>query len=260
MSFSRNIGVLSFEEQEVLRQTKIAVLGLGGIGGPCFEVLTRTGIGAFHIVDCDTFEASNKNRQIHAKDSTLGQSKIEVAAAAARDINAEVAITKFHTVTESNIAEILHGCRVVVHGIDELKPCIISARYARRCSIPIVEGWSIPYGNVRVLTPGTPSLEESHRLPTLGRPLSDISDEEFREYGLMVIEQMAHIDGVRDYYTENVMDQVRQGLIPSFAPMTWFTSVMMAIEVIKICLGQGSLALGPEFALYDPFEHRKRFM
>ena len=260
-SFSRNIGLLTRAEQEIIRQQRIAVLGLGGIGGPCFEVLVRTGIGAFNIADNDTFEASNKNRQIHAKNSTIGQRKIDVAKSSALDINESVDIREFEDVEEENISEILDGCAVVVHGIDRLRPCIISAREARRKNIPIVEGWAMPFGNVRVLTKETPSLERIHRLPTRGRPLSEFSNEQIDELELMILEQLSQIDHVLDHYEENIMQQVKQGrAVPSFAPTVWLTSAMMATEVIKICLGRGRLALGPQFRIYDPFEHEERHM
>ncbi len=259
-SFSRNMGLLSLEDQMVLRQSRIAVLGLGGLGGPCFEILVRTGIGAFHIADHDVFEASNKNRQIHAKNSTLGRKKIDVAEGSALDINEELIIKKYEAVDESNIADILTGCSAVVHGIDRLKPCIISARRARALDIPIVEGWALPFGNVRVLTRATPSMEEVYRLPTVGKAISEISDEEFQQFEMMIIEQLAEIEGIRAYYGADTLLRISRGQTPSFAPMVWFTSVMIAIEVVKICLRRGQLALGPRFKIYDPFEHQSRPM
>lgn len=258
-SFSRNIGILTQDEQEALRKKKIAVLGLGGIGGPCFEVLVRTGIDAFHIVDNDVFELSNINRQVHANSRTLGKRKIDVAKASALDINKTLGISEFYEVTETNIEEILDGCTAVVHGIDRLKPCIISDREARKRGIPTVEGWAMPFGNVRVLSKDTPSLEQVHQLPTMGRPLSEFTDDQFLQYEFMILDQLSHIEHVMDHYTDGIMEQIKQGMSPpSFAPMVWFTSAMMAIEVIKICLGRGHLALGPQFTVYDPFEHQKR--
>jgi len=70
-----------------LQNAKIAVFGVGGVGGFCVEALARAGVGALHLYDDDTVSESNLNRQIVALHSTLGQPKAEVMAARVRDIN-----------------------------------------------------------------------------------------------------------------------------------------------------------------------------
>ena len=122
--------------------------------------------------------------------------------------------------------------------------------------IPLVEGWAIPYANVRVFTPETPTLEEVYDLGTEGRPVSDIPEEELRQLGLKVFETLGQVEGVRDFYTDEVIEKIRQGHIVSFAPTVWLTAVTMALEAVKALLGWGQLALSPSFALYDPFQHR----
>jgi molybdopterin-synthase adenylyltransferase len=162
----RNVGFIRAEQQEQLRATKVAVFGMGGIGGTAFEVLVRTGIGRFSIIDRDTFEASNMNRQVLAYRHTLGRRKIDVAAEWARAINPDVQIEAFDRVGEDNIGAILAGARAAVGGIDSLAPCIIAARACRELDIPLIEGWAIPYANVRVFTSDTVTLEEAYGLPT----------------------------------------------------------------------------------------------
>jgi tRNA A37 threonylcarbamoyladenosine dehydratase len=70
-----------------LKQAKVAVFGVGGVGGACVEALARAGIGALHLYDDDTISESNLNRQIVALHSTIGQPKAEVMAARVLDIN-----------------------------------------------------------------------------------------------------------------------------------------------------------------------------
>lgn len=75
------------EPLQRLKGSKVAVFGVGGVGGFCVEALARAGIGALHLYDDDTVSESNLNRQIAALHSTLGQPKAQVMALRVRDIN-----------------------------------------------------------------------------------------------------------------------------------------------------------------------------
>ena len=79
-AFARHRGLLSAAEQERLRQSRIAIAGLGGVGGVHLATLARLGIGAFHIADPDDFELANFNRQHGANVDTIGRSKAAVMA------------------------------------------------------------------------------------------------------------------------------------------------------------------------------------
>lgn len=252
----RNIGLLSVAEQQHLRESKVCVLGLGGLGGTVLEVLVRCGIGAFSVVDKDTFEASNLNRQLLAVNETLGQKKIDVAVERARAINPQVVVETAETVTKQNVDHLLDGAAAAVMAIDQLPPCILVSRAARRLGVPLVEGWAIPYANVRTFTRDTPTLEECYGLPTAGRDLEAISEDELKQCQLKVLLGLQRFEGVDGYYDEATLEQIRKGRLTSFAPMVWFTAVLMAVETTKILLGWGDLALAPDVALYDPFRNR----
>ena len=253
---NRNIGLITEKQQERLRTSKISVFGMGGIGSPAFEVLVRCGIGRFSIVDRDEFELTNMNRQIFAFPSTMGRRKIDVAEQWAKEINPDVKTDKYDRVDEDNIADILNNSDVAVLAIDELKPCLIISRKASEMNIPLVEGWAIPYGNVRTFTAQTPSLEEAYGLPTQDRHISSITDDEFKKLGLEVLFGLGRIEEIADFYTDDVVKRIAEGHISSFAPMVWLTSVLMALEAVKVLLNWGKTALGPDFTLYDPFKHR----
>ena len=75
------------EPLERLKNAKIAVFGVGGVGGYAVEALARSGVGTLHLYDDDTVSESNLNRQLAALHSTLGQPKAEVMARRVRDIN-----------------------------------------------------------------------------------------------------------------------------------------------------------------------------
>src|SRR5512140_246302 len=88
-AFSRNLGWVTEAEQNALRGTRVAIAGLGGVGGSHLLTLTRLGIGGFNIADYDTFNLVNFNRQAGASMASLGRPKVAVLSQMARDINPE---------------------------------------------------------------------------------------------------------------------------------------------------------------------------
>ena len=118
-AFSRNIGWVTEAEQQILRGKRIAIAGLGGVGGSHLLTLARLGIGAFHIADFDTFDIPNFNRQAGAMMSSVGRPKTEVLAAMVRDINPEVQLKVFEKgVNEQNLPAFLEGVDLYVDGLD----------------------------------------------------------------------------------------------------------------------------------------------
>jgi len=118
-AFSRNIGWVTTQEQAILRSKRVAIAGMGGVGGSHLLTLTRLGIGAFNIADFDTFELANFNRQVGAGIGSVGLPKVETLAAMARDINPEVDIKLFSDgILESNADEFLSDASIYIDGLD----------------------------------------------------------------------------------------------------------------------------------------------
>src|SRR5471032_1391530 len=118
-AYARNIGWVTLAEQSVLRGKRIAIAGMGGVGGVHLLTLARLGVGAFHIADFDTFDIANFNRQAGAMMSTLGQPKVEVMARMTLDINPELQIRQFpNGVHAGNLADFLDGVDLYVDGLD----------------------------------------------------------------------------------------------------------------------------------------------
>jgi len=118
-AFARNQGLINPTEQRRLRKSRIAIIGMGGVGGIHLATLARLGIGAFNIADGDTFEVANFNRQYGAETKTIGQNKARVMAEKALAINPDADIRIFnHAITPENVREFLAGVDLVIDGID----------------------------------------------------------------------------------------------------------------------------------------------
>lgn len=92
-AFSRTARVWGEEAVSRLAEARVAVFGIGGVGGHLCEALTRAGVGHIHLIDRDTVSLSNLNRQIVALHSTIGQPKVEVMRARIADINPNCHVT-----------------------------------------------------------------------------------------------------------------------------------------------------------------------
>ncbi|MBK3018850.1 hypothetical protein FKK32_30530, partial [Klebsiella pneumoniae] len=114
-AFSRNIGWVTPEEQQRLRRARVAIAGLGGVGGAHILTLSRLGVANFNIADFDEFDVHNMNRQAGAFMSTMGQSKLKVMERMALDVNPESHIRLFpEGVQDHNLDDFLKDVDVYV--------------------------------------------------------------------------------------------------------------------------------------------------
>lgn len=91
--FSRTELLFGEEAMEKLKSSRVAVFGIGGVGGHLAEALARSGVGALDLIDSDTVALTNLNRQTIALHSTLGQKKVDAAKARILDINPDCKVT-----------------------------------------------------------------------------------------------------------------------------------------------------------------------
>lgn len=92
--FSRTELLINEDNIKKLSESRIAVFGLGGVGGYTVEALARCGVGEIDIIDNDTISESNINRQIYAVTSTIGKYKVDVAEERLKDINPDIKVNK----------------------------------------------------------------------------------------------------------------------------------------------------------------------
>jgi len=148
--------------QEKLWRSKVAIVGLGGLGSASALYLALAGVGHLRIVDQDTVELNNLHRQILYSMKDLRYPKVEAAAQKIRQMNPEVKVEAIpETVRESNVDEIVEDTDCVVDGLDNMRTRYVLNRACARKRVPYVFGGAIGIeGNLSVFAPPeTPCLE-----------------------------------------------------------------------------------------------------
>jgi molybdopterin-synthase adenylyltransferase len=152
-AFSRNIGWVTHAEQQRLSTKRIAIAGVGGVGGFHALALARLGIQKFSLADPDSFELANFNRQAGAMMSTIGARKVQVVAAQVKDINPNADIRLIDgPVEQSNIDAFLEDVDLYVDGLD------FFAFAARRLVFAQCRARGIPVVTAAPLGMGTAAL------------------------------------------------------------------------------------------------------
>jgi len=167
-AFSRNIGWITESEQQIIKSKRIAIAGMGGVGGSHLLTLTRLGVGNFNIADFDKFELANFNRQTGASVPHLNQEKAITMDKLARAINPELDIKRFEQgVTIKNLDEFLAGVDLYIDGLDFFVLDIRQKVFARCYELGIPAITAAPLGmGTAVITflPGKMSFEQYFRL------------------------------------------------------------------------------------------------
>ena len=138
--FSRTRLLLGKDAMEKLKNARVAVFGIGGVGGYTVEALARSGVGALDLIDNDTVNLSNLNRQIIATHSTLGQYKVDAAAARVRDINPDIQVTIHKTFYLPETAQEFDFRQYdyVVDAIDTVTGKLALIVQAKEANVPII--------------------------------------------------------------------------------------------------------------------------
>lgn len=139
--YERNIPSITEEEQKLLGQKKILVIGCGGLGGNIVESLARLGIGLIRAVDGDVFDETNLNRQLLSETALIGYSKAEAAGDRIRKINPDVQAEIFpEFLTEENADALVSGCDIAIDALDTIEARKILIRACQKAAIPCVMG------------------------------------------------------------------------------------------------------------------------
>lgn len=138
--FTRTEMLLGSEAVHKLKQCRIAVFGIGGVGGYTVEALARSGVGTLDLIDNDTVSITNINRQIIALHSTVGMNKTEAAKKRLLDINPNIKINTYNTFfTPENSGEFnFSQYDYIVDAIDTVSGKIELAVQADKANVPII--------------------------------------------------------------------------------------------------------------------------
>lgn len=138
--FSRSEIIFGREAMEKLEKSRVAVFGVGGVGGYVVEALVRSGVGAIDIIDNDKVCLTNLNRQIIALHSTVGMYKVDAAEQRILDINPYCKVTKHCVFYTPETADMFDFTQYdyIVDAIDTVtgKICLIEA--AEKCGTPVI--------------------------------------------------------------------------------------------------------------------------
>ncbi|NJE43114.1 ThiF family adenylyltransferase [Thermococcus sp. GR6] len=169
--YDRQIMIFGKEGQEKLKNSKVAVVGVGGLGSPVAYYLAAAGIGTLLLIDEQTPELSNLNRQILHWEEDLDKNPKPLSAKWKLErFNSDIKIETFvGRLSEENIDDVLEGVDIIVDCLDNFETRFLLDDYAQRKKIPLVHGAvEGTYGQVTTIVPGfTKSLREI--FPNVGR-------------------------------------------------------------------------------------------
>lgn len=139
-AFSRSELLLGSENMRILSRARVAVFGIGGVGGYVVEALARSGIGALDLIDNDVVDVTNINRQIIATHSTVGMAKVEVARQRVSEINPDCRVNVHKTFYLPETAGQFDFSRYsyVVDAIDTVSGKLMLAEQAKAAGTPII--------------------------------------------------------------------------------------------------------------------------
>ncbi len=140
MRFDRFERIVGKESTDLLKSKRVAIFGLGGVGSYALEAIARSGVGTIIICDYDRVDITNINRQLVAKESTIGQLKTEVAMSSLKDINPNINVLSYPIKADATLIEDILSLKpdFVIDAIDDVLAKTDLIRLSIKKDIPIV--------------------------------------------------------------------------------------------------------------------------
>lgn len=254
---SRNIGLVSYEQQERIRKTPIAILGVGGLGGPIAEQLVRSGCENIVICDNEKFDYTNLNRQIVRLDD-IGKEKVKVTKKLLITINPDVHIQTFTSISLSNINKIFEGVKIGTLTLDDPFTLIMITRWCRNKNVDLIESYGMPVLWAWWITENSTDYEEVYNLNTHKFSLEELKKKEDLNivFHNSIVNKIGHLPGIPTLYNqeEGAWERLSSGKCPFFsmAPFIRLTASYMAYEIIfSGILGVKQKILAPQIKGFD---------
>ena len=224
---SRTINLIGEENLNKLKNFRVAVFGIGGVGGFALEGLARSGIGEIDIIDSDDVDISNLNRQIIALENTIGMSKVDVADSRIKSINPDIKVNKHKTFFSKDTIDIFNFDKYdyIIDAIDTVTSKLLLIETAVKHNIPIIS--SMGTGNK--LCPEM--LEISDIYKTSVCPLAKVMRYELKKRG---IKKLKVVYSKEESIKPTVQNTENSRHIPAsmvFVPAT--AGMILACETIK---------------------------
>jgi molybdopterin/thiamine biosynthesis adenylyltransferase/nitroreductase len=246
-AFERNIGWFTEAEQLALRGKRVAIAGMGGVGGVHLITLARLGIGAFNIADFDAFSLANFNRQMGANVDTIDRPKAEVMERMALAVNPELRIRRYDEgVTDANLDDFLKEVDLFVDGFDFFVMDIRRSVYKRCHELGIPAVCAGPLGmstGFLAFVPGGMSFEQYFRMD--GRS----EDEQYLRFFVGLIPKMLQ----RPYQADPTRLNLAKKFGPSIGAACELCAGVAAITAVKCLLRRGDPKPAPLNQQYDAF-------
>ncbi len=249
-AFSRNLGWLLESEQLRLKQTRVCIAGLGGVGGVHLLTLARLGVGAFSVADFDTYALANFNRQVGATMSTLGKKKTDVMIAMALDINPDIDIRVFDQGLDgNNLDAFLKDGSVYLDGLDFFALPVRRLVFARCRALGIPAVTVAPLGMGAALLnflPGGMSFDDYFQFE------GQTEDEQALRFLVGLSPSMLQMS----YLVDRSRVDLAQRRGPSTAIAVQLCSGVAAAQVLKLVLGRGKVIAAPRGLHFDAYTNQ----
>ena len=220
--YQRTQALLGEDAIEKLKNAKVLICGLGGVGGFTCEALARAGVGTLGLCDMDRVDPTNCNRQILALQSTIGKLKADVAEARVKDINPDVQLRKFALrIDEATIDALdIPSWDYIADCIDDVDAKVLLIKKAREAGVPIL--CSMGTGNKLDAS----AFKVTNIKKTEQDRLAKVMRKRLRDEGID--------EGVTVVYSpEPPVTDIQNGIIPSISFMPATAGLRIAGEIIQ---------------------------
>lgn len=248
LAFSRNLGWLTPDEQELLSKVRVGILGAGGVGGQYAEILARLGVCEFVIWDPDEFSIENTNRQNQCQTSNYGRNKADVLAELIRNINPAATVRSYPTaITKDKLDDFCQSIDFYFDGLDffetEIRIALFqSLRRHRRPAITVA-----PIGT------GASALLFTDR---------SMSFDDY--FGLHLVQDhvsrsIYFLTGLtptlmqRRYLVDQSRTDLEKKQVPSLGIGVYTAASLAATTFLKVVLKRGPVKTAPWSLHFDPY-------
>ena len=235
--FSRTERLIGADAMERLKNARVAVFGVGGVGGYVAEALARSGVGALDLIDSDTVNLSNINRQIIALHSTIGRFKVDVMKERIADINPDCQVTvhRCFYLPENKDEFDFTQYNYVVDAVDTVAAKIQLVMQAKEANVPIIS--SMGAGNK--LNPAAFEVTDIYKTSVC--PLAKVMRRELKQRGVKKLKVVySREEAIKPLEVPASEQEVNQGTTPrkrstpgSVAFVPSVVGLIIASEVVK---------------------------